>query len=651
MTVERTLPILRNAATSGADGLRRAGSALRRPTGFGIAVTAVALVAAAANLARLGLARVTFDEPLYAAAAWRYVHGDTGPIPSGRLSTFDNYEHPPFAKYLFGLAQLVAGHSSVTADRAVAGVCTLATALILGLWLGRLTNRWIGLGAAALLALLPMRAAGQTFRFARYGYLDPVAELFAVGAVILAWEWFRRDGRAAWWFAGATGVCAGLAAASKENGFLGVIGCVVLGMAVTRRRREAVGRLLQAAAAAGISLSVFVLSYLPLGRSPFAAIRYLLHVQRLHADVGHSVTFAGRTSDHPPAWAFLWFAAHGLGAVVTVFAVLAAATAVALRHDRLVLWCCAALIGPVVFHMAIAGVILGYYWVMWMPAFLALVALGIAELAKRVASSAPTPRIAGVSVALSCAIVFAVPSVRATYRVLTISTPRPMPYAAAVMAYTPLVYLRLDDAAGSTATDWSGNERTGAYVGSPRLDVRGLLTNDPDPATAFSGFGDSVQIRGSSWMDASSYTVIIWFSSGHRSSYLVARDDYLAGKVWNLQLGASGHLRFVTYSSFGGHGQNVTSGKRYDDRRAHMAVCVKDGRTMLLYVDGALSGKATWPTYARSTSLGISLAHRGSGGGNFAGTLDEFTYYDRALTAGDVLALYRAGADVRAAVP
>ena len=36
--------------------------------------------------------------------------------------------------------------------------------------------------------------------------------------------------------------------------------------------------------------------------------------------------------------------------------------------------------GPLVFHMVIAPVVLGYYWVMWMPLFLALVALGVGEL-------------------------------------------------------------------------------------------------------------------------------------------------------------------------------------------------------------------------------------------------------------------------------
>ena len=63
------------------------------------------------------------------------VHGSVAaPAVESRSPTFDNFEHPPLAKYLFGLAQLVVGHSDITADRVVAAICTLLTAVVAG-WL------------------------------------------------------------------------------------------------------------------------------------------------------------------------------------------------------------------------------------------------------------------------------------------------------------------------------------------------------------------------------------------------------------------------------------------------------------------------------------------------------------------------------------
>ena len=225
-----------------------------------------------------------------------------------------------------------------------------------------------------------MSVAGLPFRFGRYGYLDPVAELFAVSAVALSWVWFRRHGRVGWWWAIATGASVGLAAASKENGFLGAVGPVVAGLALAvRDRRAVVQRLLQSVAAVLTACLVFAVTYLGLGH-PIEAFRFMRDFQHLHTSLGHTVEFAGRVTQHPPWWAFLWFVQHGIGAAGHHRLPDLCLAAIVLRRDRLVVWCLAALAGPLIFHMAIAHVVLSYYWVMWMPLFLAMVALGLGEL-------------------------------------------------------------------------------------------------------------------------------------------------------------------------------------------------------------------------------------------------------------------------------
>ena len=238
-----------------------------------------------------------------------------------------------------GSPSSIGGQQSVVADRVVAALCTLGAAFVLGLWLARTAGRWVGLGAAALVALLPMSVAGLPFRFGRYGYLDPVAELFAVTAVVLSWVWFRRYGRGGWWWALATGASVGLAAASKENGFLGVVGPVLAGLALAVRDRRAVlQRLLQTLTAVLTACLVFAMTYLGLGH-PVEAFRFMRRFQHLHSELGHSVEVAGRVTQHPPWWAFLWFVQHGIGVLVSVACVAAALAAIVLRRDRLVVWC------------------------------------------------------------------------------------------------------------------------------------------------------------------------------------------------------------------------------------------------------------------------------------------------------------------------
>lgn len=334
---------------------------------------------------RLGTPQLLADEPIYAKAAWIYVHGS--PLPPSRstsalAATVDNFEHPPLAKYLFGIAQLLAGRLSITVDRAVSAVFLVLAGVLVAVWIGRAAGRWTGLLAGGLVSVLPEIAAGSAADFGRFGMLDPVAEFFAVASVALGWQWSRRTGRSAWLLAAATGVATGCAAGAKENGFLGILGPSILLLVFARTARgrlRLVERCPQALLAALTCAMVFVALYLPVGR-PLARISYLFDFQSAHSAEGHLVGFAGQVSRFPPWWANLWFAGHSLGPALTTVLLIAVLSAVTLRRDQLTAWCVAALVGPFVFHCFVARVALGFYWVMWMPAFFVLAALGIREI-------------------------------------------------------------------------------------------------------------------------------------------------------------------------------------------------------------------------------------------------------------------------------
>jgi hypothetical protein len=103
------------------------------------------------------------------------------------------------------------------------------------------------------------------------------------------------------------------------------------------------------------------------------------------------------------------------------------------------------------------------------------------------------------SVAILCAAAFLSASLHDTYRMLTkpVSASPTSAYAAEILTHSPLVYLRLGDAAGSsTARDSSKNHHGGLYVGHPVLGADGLLSGDPDHGVRFNGWFQYALIPG-----------------------------------------------------------------------------------------------------------------------------------------------------------
>ena len=385
------------------------------------------------NFYKIGTAPILADEPTYIIAAQRYLTGNLWPPRATTAANYlgatpDNFEHPPLVKYLFAIAQWIddAPHS-LAAPRATSALATVLAAGLVAVWVGRIAGKWTGLLAGALLTVIPEASSGSLGRFDRFAMLDPVASAFMVLSVVVTWVWSRKTGRAAWAWAAATGISIGLAAGSKENGFLGAVGPVlfVVGLAIAGRdRREMLVRGGQAVLATVLSLATFAGLYLPFPH-PIARIRYLLAFQTGQSSTGHLIGFAGQVSTKPPWWANFWFAGHNYGSVLTVFIVVAVLCALVLRRDRLVGWLVAAMAGPIVFHCFVANVALGYYWVMWTPMVLILAALGAAEVIRRVARlTAATGRAVPIAVLTGLA-VLGVPATESVAESVTVADLKP----------------------------------------------------------------------------------------------------------------------------------------------------------------------------------------------------------------------------------
>jgi hypothetical protein len=102
-----------------------------------------------------------------------------------------------------------------------------------------------------------------------------------------------------------------------------------------------------------------------------------------------------------------------------------------------------------------------------------------------------------------------------------------MTYSSEVLADSPLCFLRLGEASGTTAADSSGNSHAGTYAASPTLGATGLIAGDSDTAVTFNGSSQYVSIDNSSgWADGTSFTAEIWVkASGVTDGIVFAQYD------------------------------------------------------------------------------------------------------------------------------
>jgi hypothetical protein len=322
----------------------------------------------------LGAANYNADEPGYVAVGWAYVHGDFSA----------NIEHPPTAKLLMGLAQLVFGQG-VTSARIAVGLCVLAGGAILYAWL-RPEIGWIGALCAAGAWLLLPHGVTSGVRIDRFGLLDPFMVVFAIAAFAAGWRWFRRR---SWGWLCLSAVCMGLSVTSKVPSAV-MIPAILLLPLLERAARPA--RRVRAVVLGGIVYSaivaaVVVLVYLPAGvrHSIVAMVRF----QLAHRDAGHLVVVAGAATTHPPWWANLLFAVEGMGVATTVVLAVGAVAAFLGRPRTLPVFLATAVLLEWVFQLVVSSVALPHYYYAWVWLFCALFGVGTAKLLRIGARAGP----------------------------------------------------------------------------------------------------------------------------------------------------------------------------------------------------------------------------------------------------------------------
>ncbi|QSB23825.1 phospholipid carrier-dependent glycosyltransferase [Curtobacterium sp. 24E2] len=363
-----------------------------------IAFTIVVVAALVFAYWHVGRQRVDVDEDVYVVSGWEYLHG----------VFIRNLEHPPTAKYLFGLAEVVLGAPGPLGPRYVAATASFGTGLIFFLWFRRSVGFWAALITAALWWLTPRAngiawsdpGSGVATRMDRTALLEPVMVFFAVAAMYAAWRWINGSDRRRWFWASASGLLLALSVTSKVTSAVLVIAIIALPILFRRWSDLLTGGLI----AAGTFVIAFVLLYAPVGFE--RGFLHMLQFQTEHSTTGHTIELLGREYQFAPWWANFVYFSQGTSRWIVLVLIIGLVAAFVFRPDRLVAYLSIGL-GVQVAFLTSSDVALAHYYYAWMPLLIALAGVGFGRAgwpARSPGRRQATLRVAGVGLVLLLAV-------------------------------------------------------------------------------------------------------------------------------------------------------------------------------------------------------------------------------------------------------
>ena len=238
-------------------------------------------------------------------------------------------------------------------------------------------------------------------------------------------------------------------------------------------------------------------------------------------------------------------------------------------------------------------------------------------------------------------------------------------YQNVVLADSPILYYRFDEASGATsAVDLSGNGNTGTYQNSPTLGVpgSGALVDDLDTAAILNGTSQYVSTT-TQYTHPQTLSEEIWFKTGNGYSaggklvgFGSAQTGASSGYDCHIWMDNGGLIRYGVQSN-GGPLFSIVSPTAYNDGNWHHAVGTFTANSWLLYLDSilvasntALVALANYSGYWRFGYDNFTSWVDAPSSSYFQGALDEGAIYNTVLTPTQVANHFRAGTPNRALV-
>jgi hypothetical protein len=242
--------------------------------------------------------------------------------------------------------------------------------------------------------------------------------------------------------------------------------------------------------------------------------------------------------------------------------------------------------------------------------------------------------------------------------VLTVTTMPTISYAQAVTADGPIAYWRLDETNGTVAHDYLGGH-DGQYF-SASLGQPGYNSLDSDTAVQFgvlasidSYVGNITGIDFSTFLNNATFSVEAWVNGGAQSGDdgIISLGYGSGGEQFNLDTGGgSSRFRFSVRDAIN-VSHNASGSIAPNNTWQHLVgVCDEPNGAVRLYVNGGVSASTAISGGVQMGTSPISIGSRQANFSstynlNFVGSIDEVAIYPYALTAGQIMNHYIAGAN------
>lgn len=226
-------------------------------------------------------------------------------------------------------------------------------------------------------------------------------------------------------------------------------------------------------------------------------------------------------------------------------------------------------------------------------------------------------------------------------------------YAASILADSPYLYWRFDDAAGQVAADSSGNSHPGEFLrGKPLPTSTTGATSDGDGAAAFNGW--STLSSKEAFAGPTKYSLECWFrTTTTGGGKLIGFGNRQNAYSWfydrHIYMQDDGHLTFGINPTSGL--TTITTPSAYNDGTWHHVVATSGDDGIALYVDGALQasnssvqGGEAHPGYWRVGGDNLTNWPNTPAGASIAADIDEVAVYPSELSASEVGAHHSAAA-------
>ncbi|MFQ6026036.1 MAG: LamG-like jellyroll fold domain-containing protein [Dehalococcoidia bacterium] len=215
--------------------------------------------------------------------------------------------------------------------------------------------------------------------------------------------------------------------------------------------------------------------------------------------------------------------------------------------------------------------------------------------------------------------------------------------ATALMDNGPVALWKLDDGAGNTAADSSGNNQPGTLINSPQW-VPGHSGTGLEFATPSQ---QTVRVDDAPGLNfgSASFSIVAWikFSSSSDTDVLRKGSTSTASDWYKLEVTKDSHRFRFNLNTSSVSSTSLDTAQGYNDGQWHHIAAIRDveGGRMRIYVDGVEVASRSNPAGSVTNSANLAIGSKDTLDDDFFnGILDEVALYDRALSPEEVSALF-----------